>query len=99
MNRRFNHLVNSGQPVIVDFYADWCIPCQLMSPVLKEVKDQFKKHVRIVKVNVDHFPDIASSCKVFHIPTIVVFHQGKIQWSGKGVQAVDDISIALKELL
>jgi thioredoxin-like negative regulator of GroEL len=70
-----------------------------MPPILKEVKDQFKEHVRIIKVNVDHFPEIATSCEVRNIPTIVVFQQGKIQWSGKGVQAISDISIALKELL
>ena len=84
---------------MVDFYADWCIPCRLMPPVLKEVKDQFKEHVRILKVNVDHYPDIAISCKVHNIPSIVVFQRGKIQWSGTGVQEVDDITIALRDLL
>lgn len=84
---------------MVDFYADWCIPCRLMPPVLKEVKDQFKEHVRILKVNVDHYPDIATSCKVHNIPSIVVFQRGKIQWSGTGVQEVDDITIALRDLL
>jgi thioredoxin 1 len=99
MNRRFNRIVNSGRPVLVDFYADWCIPCRMMPPILKEVKEQFKEHVRIIKVNVDHYPEIATSCEVRNIPTVVVFQQGKIQWSGKGVQAIYDISIALKELL
>lgn len=99
MSKRFYRIVNSTRPVLVDFYADWCIPCRLMPPVLKEIKDQFKEHVRIIKVNVDHYPDIAFSCKIQNIPTIVVFQQGKIQWSGTGVQAVDDISMALKEFL
>lgn len=99
MSKRFYNIVNSAKPVLVDFYADWCIPCRLMPPILKEVKDQFKEHVRILKVNVDHYPDIAASCKIQNIPSIVVFQSGKIQWSGKGVQQVDDISIALKEFL
>jgi thioredoxin 1 len=99
MIRRFNRMVNSARPVLVDFYADWCVPCRLMPPVLKEIKTQYKDHVRIVKVNVDLFPDIATSCKIHNIPTVVVFQSGKIQWSGIGVQAVDDISIALRELL
>jgi thioredoxin 1 len=99
MNRRFSRIVNSGRPVLVDFYADWCVPCRMIPPILKEVKDQFKEHIRIIKVNVDHFPDIATSCEVRNVPTVVVFQQGKIQWSGKGVPAIHDISIALKELL
>lgn len=99
MNRRFFHIVNSAKPVLVDFYADWCGPCRLMPPILKEVKEDFKQHVRILKVNVDHYPDIANSCKVSNIPAVVVFHQGKIQWSGIGVQQVNDISFALREIL
>jgi len=70
-----------------------------MPPILKEVKDQYKKHVRIVKVNVDHYPDIATSCKIQNIPAIVLFQDGKIHWSGIGVQQVDDITIALKDFL
>jgi len=99
MSKRFYNIVSSAKPVLVDFYADWCIPCRLMPPILKEVKIQFKENVRILKVNVDHYPDIAASCKVQHIPAVVVFQSGKIQWSGTGVQQVNDISIALKEFL
>jgi thioredoxin 1 len=99
MIRRFNRIVNSAKPVLVDFYADWCVPCRLMPPVLKEIKTQYKENVRIVKVNVDRFPEIATSCKINNIPTVVVFQSGKIQWSGIGVQAVDDISIALRDIL
>jgi thioredoxin 1 len=99
MSKRFYHIVNSAKPVLVDFYADWCAPCRLMRPILKEVKDQYKENVRIIKVNVDHYPDIAMSCKIQNIPAIVLFQDGKIQWSGMGVQEVDDISIALTGIL
>lgn len=99
MSRRFYHIVKSPRPVLVDFYADWCVPCRSMPPVLKEVKDQYKKHVRIIKVNVDHYPDIATSCKIQNIPAIVLFLDGKIQWRGTGVQQVNDIAIALNEIL
>jgi len=99
MSRRFYHIVKSAKPVLVDFYADWCIPCRMMPPILKEVKEQYKENVRIIKVNVDDYPDIASKCKVQNIPAIVLFQDGKIQWSGMGVQQVNDISIALKEIL
>jgi thioredoxin 1 len=99
MIRRFNRIVSSARPVLVDFYADWCIPCRLMPPILKEVKNQFKENVRILKVNVDHYPEIAYSCKVHNIPYIVVFQRGIIHWSGTGVQEADDISFALRDML
>jgi len=70
-----------------------------MPPILKEVKDEFRKHVRIIKVNVDHYPDIANSCKVLNIPSVVLFQDGKIHWSGKGVQQANDISFALRDIL
>ena len=99
MIRRFNRIVNSSRPVLVDFYADWCVPCRLMPPILKEVKGQFRNHIRIIKVNVDHYPDIATTCKVRSIPTIILFQEGKIQWSGMGVQEFDDITMALRDIL
>jgi thioredoxin 1 len=99
MNRRFYHIVKSTTPVLVDFYADWCIPCRLMSPILKEIKERYKTKVRIIKVNVDNHPDIANTCQVQNIPAVVLFHDGKIRWSGIGVQQVNDISGALKEIL
>ncbi len=99
MSRRFFNIVNSARPVLVDFYADWCIPCRLMPPVLKEIKDQFRENIRIVKVNVDHYPDIATSCKVQNVPTVVLFQKGQIQWNGPGVQQASDISVALRDIL
>jgi thioredoxin 1 len=99
MIRRFYHIVSSEKPVLVDFYADWCVPCRSMIPVLKEVRNQFKEHVRIIKVNVDNYPDLANQCRVQNIPAVVLFQEGQIHWSGTGVQQTVDISIALRELL
>lgn len=99
MNKKFYHIVKSSRPVLVDFYADWCIPCRLIAPMLKEIKEQYKTKVKIIKVNVDNYPDIANSCKIQNIPAIVLFHDGKIRWSGVGVQQVNDISLALKDIL
>ena len=99
MNNRFYHILKSSRPVVIDFYADWCVPCQLMHHVLKELKHQYKAKIRIVKVNVDDYPDIATICQVQNIPAVVLFLDGQIRWSGTGVQQVNDIAGALKEIL
>lgn len=99
MTKRFNRIVNSSRPVLVDFYADWCVPCRLMPPILKEVKEQFRKNVRIIKVNVDHYPDIANNCRIHNIPAVVLFQDGKIHWSGNGVVHANDITMALIDIL
>ena len=52
MIAKFQNIINSNQPVLVDFYADWCGPCKQMPPILKDVKDDLKENVRIIKVNV-----------------------------------------------
>lgn len=99
MTKRFNHIINSSKPVLVDFYADWCMPCKQIPPILKEVKNQFRNNVRIIKVNVDHFPDIANSYKINNLPAVILFRNGKIHWSGKGVIPVNDIALALVHTL
>ena len=99
MNKRFDNIVNSKNPVVVDFYADWCVPCRMMAPVLAEVKTEFKRRVKILKVNIDHFPGIAKKFQISSIPTVMVFRKGKVQWSGVGVQETDDITFALRDIL
>ena len=99
MSKRFYHIVKSAKPVLVDFYADWCIPCRSIHPILKEIKCQYKAKVRIIKVNVDHYPDIASNYQIQNIPAIMLFRYGKVQWSGVGVPQMMDISNALKAIL
>jgi len=94
MNERFKALINSEKPVLIDFYADWCEPCKLMTPILKSVKKDVG-NVRVLKVNVDHNPVIAHSFGIHSLPTVVLFQNGKLQWMGVGLQSAGDI----KEIL
>ncbi|SHI81767.1 thioredoxin [Tangfeifania diversioriginum] len=84
MNQRFLHIIKSRKPVLVDFYADWCGPCKEIPPVLKKVKQELKD-VRIVKVNVDRNPFIASRYKVNRLPTLIVFKEGEPIWTHEGI--------------
>jgi thioredoxin 1 len=84
VNQRFLHIIKSRKPVLVDFYADWCGPCKEIPPVLKKVKQEVKG-VRIVKVNVDRNPFIASRYKINRLPTLIVFQEGEPIWTHEGI--------------
>jgi thioredoxin 1 len=92
---RFFTLIDAAKPVLADFYADWCMPCKQMDPVLKEVKNEFGESVRILKVNVDKNPFISDKFSIQNIPTFILFKNGKITWKGQGFIAAEQ----LKEIL
>lgn len=99
MSTKFNNIIKSKNPVLVDFYADWCLPCKQVPPILKEVKNAIKERVRIVKVNVDKNPLIATKYQIRNLPTIMIFKDGKEIWTGTGIQDVEEIkSILMQEL-
>jgi thioredoxin 1 len=78
MNERFRNVINSPIPVLVDFYADWCAPCRQVTPVLKELKDDLKENVRIIKVNVDKNPGLTKHYNIRSIPAFIIFKNGKL---------------------
>ena len=90
MNERFKAIINSEKPVLVDFYADWCEPCKMMTPILKTVKKDIGK-VRVLKVNVDYNPLIAHWYGIHSLPTVVLFKKGEPRWIGVGIQTACDI--------
>ena len=91
MNERFQQVINSQKPVLVDFYADWCAPCREVAPVLKELKDDMKENVRIIKVNVDKNPGIANFFKIKSIPSLLIFKNGQLLWSSAGVKTLNEL--------
>lgn len=99
MNTKFNTLINENQLVLVDFYADWCGPCKAMSPILQEVKSILKEEIRIIKINVDQYQDLASEFSVRGVPTLILFKQGKMLWRQSGVLAAKDLVSIVKEHL
>lgn len=88
---KFNDLINSDTPVLVDFFATWCGPCQMLMPVLKEVKDNLGQRVKILKIDVDKNQELASQFQVRGVPTMVLFQNGKQIWRQSGVLTKDEI--------
>ena len=78
-------LINSEKPLIVDFFAEWCGPCKMQTPILKETKDKLGDQVRIIKIDVDKNPLVAQQFQVQGVPTIILFKKGEIKWRRSGV--------------
>lgn len=71
-------VMDSQLPVFVDFWAEWCGPCRMVSPVVEELSDDYKGKVNFVKVNVDQANELASKYNIFSIPTLAIFNKGEI---------------------
>jgi thioredoxin 1 len=97
MNPKFLNIINSSKPVLVDFYADWCMPCKEIPQVLKKVKKELNGGVKIVKVNVDKNPIIATNYKVRNLPTIIVFKEGNPQYTVEGVCEAEELKRILEK--
>jgi thioredoxin 1 len=91
MNASFQSLIESEKPVLVDFFATWCGPCQMLSPTLKQVKDQLGERVSIIKIDVDKNPEIAETYRVRGVPTMMLFQNGVQLWRQSGVLSKDEI--------
>jgi thioredoxin 1 len=91
----FNDLIKGEQPVLVDFYADWCAPCRMMAPVLEKLAIDMQGKVKILKVNVDKNQDAAMKYGIRNIPTLILFQKGEVRWQGVGVQQADQIKQAI----
>ena len=97
MQSNFNELIKGKTPVLIDFYADWCAPCKMMPPILKEVKAELGDAIRIVKIDSDKNQQVASMLQIRSIPTLILFKEGNVIWRQSGVVPAAQLISILKE--
>ena len=98
MKSSFNDIINSDTPVLVDFSADWCGPCKMLAPILKQVKEDLGDSLKIVKIDVDKNQLLSAKFQVRGVPTMLLFKNGKQVWRQSGVLQKNDIIDVVRRL-
>ena len=95
----FADIIQGNKPVLVDFSAEWCGPCQQIPPILKEVKAKMGESVTILKMDIDRNPAVAATYGIQSVPTLIVFRDGEIRWRQSGVTRADQLKYVLDGIL
>lgn len=92
----FQSLIQSSIPVLIDFYAEWCQPCKVQSPILLEIAREQQGNLRVVKIDVDKNPEIAGRYQVRSVPTLMLFKNGNLLWENSGVMTKQQLTEVVK---
>jgi len=93
----FNKIIREEKPTLVDFFATWCGPCRMQSPILEQVKQRVGDTANIVKIDIDKNQELAARYGVRSVPTLIVFKNGEAVWRAVGVQQADLLEQKLNE--
>ena len=92
---KFNELIQSSKPVLVDFYAEWCGPCQIMKPRLLDVAERVGENAKVVQIDIDKEKELTEHFRIQSVPTLIIFKKGKQLWRQSGIIS----TVALTQLL
>lgn len=94
---KFEDLIKSDKPILIDFFATWCGPCKMMHPVLEELHDKVGDKARIIKIDIDKNEQLAAIYNVRSVPTLMVFKNGELKWRASGVQSASALEQTLAQ--
>lgn len=99
MKGNFSDIIKSTVPVIIDAYAEWCGPCKIQSPILKEVASELGGRVKVIKIDVDKNPAVASKYDIRGVPTLMIFKDGEMKYRQAGVHSKPQLMSLLNSML
>ncbi|WP_103665266.1 thioredoxin [Gracilimonas amylolytica] len=97
--KSFNEIINEDTPVLVDFYADWCAPCKMMTPILQQLKSAMGDKLTIIKIDTEKNPDVAIRYQVRGIPNLILFKKGQLLWQQAGVVQMPQLQQIIEQKL
>lgn len=95
----FKDIISSNTPVLVDFFAEWCGPCKMMAPVLKQLREKTGDKLRIIKIDVDKNPSAAQSFQIQGVPTLILFQNGNILWRQSGAMGLSQLEAVVNRFI
>lgn len=99
MTTTFSELINSDTPTLVDFSAEWCGPCKMMPPILKELKSNIGDQAKIIKIDIDANRATAEQFQIRSVPTLILFKKGEVKWRQSGVVLANALEKVILENL
>lgn len=97
--KRFNDVINGEKPVFVDFYASWCGPCRVMSPIVDKVERKYGEKMEFLKIDVDECEELALRYKVNTVPSLMIFKKGELLWRVVGIQSQSMLEEVIKRFI
>ncbi len=99
MKGNFDKIINADKPVLVDFSAEWCGPCKMLAPIIKQVAKRIRDDVRVIKIDIDKNPVLANRFQIRGVPTLALFRDGKVLWRQSGVMTEEAIVKQVMQML
>lgn len=95
----FEEIISQEKVVIADFFATWCGPCRMLSPIIEQLSEEFSERVRVIKIDIDKENELANMYNIQSVPTVIIFKDGEIHSSEVGLRSINDYRKIINSIL